>query len=194
MFRYTTIALSRSLASFTLVSPLRLSNNTMIELSHSGTRIDMEWGEAALGCWLTGVHTRYVECDRLYNQFAVCGYSGTPCCFLLSSEYTSSVLSVRLKGKCCDNRFVSCRCKRKSHRSISMPLTCHERNGTPGIRCWSLRACSAPPTYSARWSSSTSSRWTRTWARSKCRSREWWPTSWSSSSCTCSSCSPSVVA
>lgn len=86
------IAPSRSLASFTLDSPLRLSNNTMIELSHSGTRIDMEWGEAALGCWLTGVHTRYVECDRLYNQFAVCGYSGTPCCFLLSSEYTSSLI------------------------------------------------------------------------------------------------------
>lgn len=45
-------------------------------------RIDMEWGEAVVGCWITRVHTRYVECDRFYNKFVVRCDGGTPGCFL----------------------------------------------------------------------------------------------------------------
>lgn len=69
---------------------LQLSNNTMIELSHRN-RIDMEWGEAVMGCWIIRVHTWHVECDRFYNKLAVCCDSGSSCCLLFSSEYGSQL-------------------------------------------------------------------------------------------------------
>lgn len=73
---------------FMLVSRSNNRNTThihiMIELSLS--RIDMERSKTALGCWITGVHTWYVECDRFYNKFIVRCYRRTSCCFLFSSE------------------------------------------------------------------------------------------------------------
>lgn len=60
-------------------------HNTTIELSHH--RIDLEWGEAALGRGITGVCSRYVECDRFYNKFAVRCYGRSSCRFLLPSKF-----------------------------------------------------------------------------------------------------------
>lgn len=60
-------------------------HNTTIELSHH--RIDLEWGEAALGRGITGVCSRYVECDRFYNKFTL-RCDGRPSSrFLLSSKF-----------------------------------------------------------------------------------------------------------
>lgn len=74
---------------FVLVSR---SNCRTTQQLNNHKRIDMEWGEAALGCRITRVHSRYVECDRFYNKLIVRRNSGSPCCLVLPSECKSLVM------------------------------------------------------------------------------------------------------
>lgn len=85
------------------------------------------------------------------------------------------------------------RFKKKWH-SIRSQRHCHVRSGTHGIPCWYRRGSSVRPTFSVPWNSCTYFRWIRISDPYKYHCPEWWLTSWSSSSCTCSSYSPLVVA
>lgn len=83
--------------------PSQKQQNRIIEL-HAPFRLDMEWGEAAMGCWFAGVRPWHVECDRFYNKFIVRCYGCSPSRFLLPSEYLSSdVIFVR-----CDDDLKHC--------------------------------------------------------------------------------------
>lgn len=150
-------------------------------------RIDLEWGEAALGCRIAGICSWHVECHWFYNEFIVCCHCSAPCCFIFSSEI---IFCVNFMGK-----FI-----KKIHRFkkkcswIQRHQICHVSNGTHGTRCLSAKDFLVLETFSAPWSSFTFSVSIRIWDRFKCRSVAWSLILLSSSSYTSSCYSHSVLA